>query len=467
MMRDADAQMKLFVFLHYTGGHPGGWRYPGAGAGRLHDFAFYREIAETAEAARFDALFLGDAQGYQQIAGRDAFSSSDTAGKLEPMTLLAALAVTTRHIGLIGTVSTTYNEPYAIARRLASIDHLSGGRAGWNVVTSTTVSEARNFGLDDTLDHDVRYERAEECVDVVKALWDSWDDDAFPYDPTSGRYSDPEKARALNHVGRFFKVMGPLNMARPPQGHPVIVQAGASGPGQRLASRTADLAFTAQPTFAGAKAFYAGIKAQAQEFGREPAKVLVVPSMQLLVRSTEAEALAAEQELLALIPPALAISRLQLLLGGFDLTGFDLDGALPDIPLASGNRSVQQKIVTMARDEKLTIRALAQRVSVSRTAWSMTGTPEGIADMLQQWFEEKAADGFSLTPPYLPGGFTDFAEQVVPILQRRGLFRAEYEGETLRENLGLSRPARIFNEHPEMGVEPAIWAKPLGPSKGE
>jgi FMN-dependent oxidoreductase (nitrilotriacetate monooxygenase family) len=467
MTRDADAKIKLFVFLHYTGGHPAGWRYPGAGVGRLHDFSFFREIAEAAEAAKLDALFLGDAQGHQQIAGRDAFSVSDTAGRLEPMTLLAALAVVTRRIGLMATVSTTYNEPYAIARRLGSIDHISGGRAGWNVVTSTTISEALNFGLDAMVDHDLRYERAEECVDVVKALWDSWGDDAFLCDPESGRYSDPDRVRALNHVGRFFKVKGPLNMARPPQGHPVIVQAGASGPGQRLCARTADLAFTAQPTLAGAQAFYAGIKDQARAFGRDPSHILVVPAMQLLVRGTEAEALEAERELQALIPHQLAIGRLQMLLGGFDLAGFDLDGALPDIPRASGNQSVQAKIIAMARNENLTIRALAQRVSVSRTAWSMAGTPEQIADMLQLWFEEKAADGFSLTPPYLPGGLTDFTEQVVPILRKRGLFRAEYEGETLRENLGLPRPPRIFDEQPELGGEPAIWDRPQGPAKGE
>jgi FMN-dependent oxidoreductase (nitrilotriacetate monooxygenase family) len=467
MIRQPDALMKLFVFLHYTGGHPGGWRYPGAGVGRLHDFAFYREIAEAAEAAKFDALFLGDAQGYQQIAGRDAFCGSDTAGKLEPMTLLAALAVATRRIGLMGTVSTTYNEPYAIARRMASIDHISGGRAGWNVVTSTTLSEALNFGLDALIDHDLRYERAEECVDVVKALWDSWDDDAFLCDAASGRYSDPDKVRALDHVGRFFKVKGPLNIARPPQGHPVIVQAGASGPGQRLCARTADLAFTAQPTFAGAQTFYAGIKEQARQFGRDPSNILVVPALQLLVRGTEAEAKAAERELLELIPHELAISRLQMLLGGFDLAGYDLDGPLPEIPLAAGNQSVQQKIVAMARTQNLTIRALSRSVSVSRTAWSMAGAPEQIADMLQQWFENGAADGFSLTPPYLPGSFTDFTEQVVPILQKRGLFREEYEGETLRDNLGLPRPPRIFNLRPEMGGEPAIWARPRGPAMGE
>jgi len=467
MARDGSAQIKLFVFLHFTGGHPGGWRYPGAGAGKLHDFAFYRDLAETAEAAKFDALFVGDAQGYQQVAGRDAFSATDTAGKLEPMTLLAALAATTRRIGLIGTVSTTYNEPYAIARRLASIDHISRGRAGWNVVTSTSLNEAQNFGLDATLDHDVRYERAEECVDVVRALWDSWADDAFLADQNSGRYCDPERVRSLEHAGRFFKVKGPLNMARPPQGHPVLVQAGASGPGQRLAARIADVAFTAQPTLASAQTFYTDIKAQARSFGRTASEIFVAPSMQLLVRSTEAEAVAAERELLELVPSDLAISRLQLLLGGFDLTGLDLDGPLPPVPLASGNRSVQQMIVTMAADEGLSIRALARRVSISRSSWSMAGTPEQIADMLQHWFENGAADGFALTPPYLPGGLVDFAEQVVPILQKRGLFRKEYEGETLRENLGLRRPQRLFDEHPDLGGEPAIWAAPLGPSKGE
>ncbi len=451
-------QMKLAVFIHNGGAHPGGWRYPGAQSD-LHDFELYRHLVQTAERGKFHVYFAGDAQGYHHIEGADAFAASDNGGKLEPTTLLAALSVITRDIGLIGTASTTYNEPYAIARRFASLDHLSHGRAGWNVVTSTTDSEARNFGRDGNLDHDQRYERAEEFVDVVKALWDCWEDGSHLRDQAAGRYFDPGKVHALGHKGRFFQVNGPLNVGRPPQGHPIIVQAGGSEVGRNLAARTADLVFTAQSSVAKGQAFYADMKARAAGFGRDPDQMLIFPSMQLMVRSTEAEARAAQEELLALIPLDLAVSKLQTLLGGFDLSAWPLDGPLPEVPPTEGGQWVQQQILAMARDEGLSIRQLARRVSVSRASVSAAGTPEAIADLCEAWFTGGAADGISLAPNYLPGGLDDFVDQVVPILQARGLFRTDYEGATLRENLGLSRPVNTFVEHPDRGVEPDMWAK--------
>jgi FMN-dependent oxidoreductase (nitrilotriacetate monooxygenase family) len=449
-------QMKLATFIHNGGAHPAGWRYPGGAAPDLHDFETYRRLATKAEAGKFHCYFSGDAQGYHPIAGRDAFSSSDNAGKLEPTTLLAALSVATRHIGLIGTVSTTHNEPFSVARRFASLDHISRGRAGWNVVTSGSRNEAENFGVSGVMSHDDRYARAEEFVDVVRGLWDCWEDGSLIADQASGQYFDPDKVHALDHRGRFFNVKGPLNVGRPPQGHPVIVQAGGSEPGRALAARTADMIFTAQSSLTKSKLFYDDMKARAVAFGRKPAELIVMPSVQLLVRSTEAEARQAQEALLDLVPEALSLSKLQTLLD-FDLAGYPLDGPLPDIRLTNGGQWVQQQILATAREENLSIRQLARRTVVSRASFSMAGTPEQIADMCQDWFLEGGADGFSLAPNYIPGGLDEFVDAVVPILQARGLFQTDYAGETLRDNLGLARPANTFAENPHLGAEPDIW----------
>jgi FMN-dependent oxidoreductase (nitrilotriacetate monooxygenase family) len=455
-MTKPDRRMVLATFIHNSGAHPGGWRYPGAEVVDQHDFRHYARLAQTAERGKLHCYFSGDSQGYPHISGRDAFAATDYAGKLEPTTLLAALAVVTRHIGLIATASTTYNEPYALARRFASIDHISGGRSGWNVVTSASDSEAHNFGRDVQMDHDDRYARAEEFVDVVKALWDSWEDGAQIRDRAAGRYFDTSMVHQLNHKGKYFKVAGPLNVGRAPQGHPIIVQAGGSDAGRALSARTADMIFTAQSSLDKAKVFYDDMKQRAAAFGRDPAKLLVIPSVQLMVRSTEAEAKRADEELLALIPEALSLRTLSLQLG-FDLSGYSPDDHLPEIPLTNGGQWVQQQIIAMARTENLTIGALARRTSVSRASFSLSGTPEQIADMCETWFLEGGADGFSLSPNYLPGALDDFVDQVVPILQKRGLFRTEYEGETLRENLGLERPENSFVANPGLGGEPEMW----------
>jgi FMN-dependent oxidoreductase (nitrilotriacetate monooxygenase family) len=449
--------MVLATFIHNSGAHPGGWRYPGAPPVDQHDFRHYARLAQIAERGKLHCYFSGDSQGYPHIAGREAFAATDYAGKLEPTTLLAALAAVTSDIGLIATVGTTNNEPYSIARRFASIDHISGGRSGWNVVTSGSDSEARNFGGEAGMNHDNRYARAEEFVDVVKALWDSWEDGSQIRDRANARYFDADKVHQLNHVGRFFKVAGPLNIGRPPQGHPIIVQAGGSEPGRQLAARTADMIFTAQSSLDKAKVFYADMKRRAASFGRDPAKLLVIPSVQLMVRATEAEARQAEEELLALIPEALSLRSLQMQLG-FDLTGYSPQDKLPEIPLTNGGQWVQQQVIKMARDEDLTIGQLARRVTVSRASYSLAGTPEAVADMCEAWFRGGGADGFSLSPNYLPGALEDFVDQVVPILQKRGLFRTDYEGATLRDNLGLPRPPNSFVVDPSLGHEPEIWA---------
>ena len=456
-MTTSGRQMILATFIHNSGAHPGGWRYPGADVVDQHDFKGYAKLAKTAERGKLHCYFSGDSQGFPSISGKDAFAATDYGGKLEPTTLLAALAAVTSDIGLIATVSTTYNEPYSVARRFASIDHISGGRAGWNVVTSASGSEARNFGRGALMDHEDRYERAEEFVDIVKRLWDSFEDGAQIRDRASARYIDPAKVHELDHHGKYFKVAGPLNVGRPPQGHPIIVQAGGSPPGRGLAARTADMIFTAQNSLESATAFYADMKQRAVAFGRDPDRLLVIPSVQLMVRSTEAECRRADEELLSLIPSALALRTLSMQIG-FDLSGYAPGDPLPDMPLTNGGQWVQQQIIKMARDENLTIEKLAQRVSVSRASYSQTGTPEQIADMCETWFLERGADGFSLSPNYLPGGLDDFVDQVVPILQRRGVFRTDYQGATLRENLGLPRPVNSFVADPSLGIEPRMWA---------
>jgi len=456
-MTNPDRKMILATFIHNSGAHPGGWRYPGAAPVDQHDFKGYARLAQTAERGKLHCYFSGDSQSLPSISGRDAYTATDYAGKLEPTTLVSALAAVTSDIGLIATVSTTYNEPYSVARRLASIDHISGGRTGWNVVTSAGGNEAKNFGRNELMDHDERYARAEEFVDIVKALWDSFEDDAHIRDRAMARYIDWQKVHQLNHEGKYFKVAGPLNVGRPPQGHPIIVQAGGSGAGRALSARTADMIFTAASSLDAAKVFYADMKKRAAGFGRNPDHMLVIPSVQLMVRSTQAECRALDDELLDLIPSVLAIPTLSHQLG-FDLSSYAPNDKLPEIPLTNGGQWVQQQIIKMARDEDLTIERLARRVSVSRASYSQTGTPEQIADMCELWFREGGADGFSLSPNYLPGVLEDFVDQVVPILQKRGLFRTDYAGATLRENLGIPRPINSFVANLALGSEPTMWA---------
>ena len=350
------------------------------------------------------------------------------------------MSAVTDRIGLIATASTTFNEPFNIARKFASLDLLSHGRAGWNLVTSSTESEALNFNLERHVGHADRYERAREFATVVTGLWNSWDDDAFVRDRDSGLYFDPKKLHVLNHRGKHFQIRGPLNVARSPQGHPVIVQAGASEPGKALAAATAEAIFTAQQTLADAQAFYGEIKRRAEQSGRDPDHVKIMPGVFPLVGRSESEAQEKFEELQSRIHPVVGLALLSSTLGGFDLSGYQLDGPLPELPETNGPKSRQKLLIDLARRQNLTIRQLYLSIAGARGHWQIVGTPEQIVDQLEERFLKGGADGFNVMAPYLPGGLEDFIEFVIPELRRRRLFRSEYEGRTLRENLGLPHP---------------------------
>ncbi len=448
--------MKLFAFLWNTGAHVAGWRHPSAGTEGLHSLPFFQNLARIAERGKMDSLFFADSQGFHRVAGRDAFSRNDLV-KLEPITLLSALAAVTTHIGLSATASTTYSLAYTLARQFASLDHLSGGRAGWNIVTSTAENEAHNFGLDASYGHSERYERATEFVEVVTALWDSFEDGAVVMDREAGRYIDPAKLHGLGHVGKYLKVSGPLNIGRPPQGHPVLIQAGSSDTGQHFAARFAEAIFTSHPAIDSARKFYTDIKGLVGEAGRNPDHVKVMASVQPIIGSTEAEAKQLERELDDLIHIDLAVSRLASGLGVADLAGYPLDGPLPPIPETENARSTRARILDWAARDNLTIRQIALRFSAQRTSRNVVGTPEQIADALQDWFTGGAADGFIVGFPILPGALELFVDHVIPILQKRGLFRQDYKGTTLRDHLGLPRPENYFTAHPDRHVEPEVW----------
>ncbi|XXX76333.1 LLM class flavin-dependent oxidoreductase [Sorangium sp. So ce134] len=438
-------QLRLGAFIPATGHHVASWRHPDAQADGGHSFKHYRRVAQAAEAAKFDAVFLADSAalwgGASDVA---SLSRSAHSAAFEPITLLSALSAVTDHIGLIATVTTTYNEPYHLARKFASLDHLSGGRAGWNLVTSANQAEAQNFGLDAHVEHARRYERAEEFIDVVTGLWDSWEDDAFLHDKQSGVLFDPDKLHTLNHKGKHFSVRGPLNVARPPQGYPVRVQAGSSEPGKELAARTAEVIFTAQQTLADARAFYADVKGRLAKYGRSPEHLKIMPGLFPVVGRTQAEAQAKFDALQDLVHPAVGLSLLAGMIGGFDLSKYPVDGPIPELPASNGGKSRQALLLDLARRENLTIRQLYLRIAGARGHKQLVGTPETIADLMEEWLLNDAADGFNVMPPYLPGGLTDFITLVLPELRRRGLFRTEYEGRTLRENLGLPRPENRF-----------------------
>ncbi|MCF8986358.1 NtaA/DmoA family FMN-dependent monooxygenase [Pseudomonas syringae] len=435
-------QMKLGAFLMATGHHVAAWRHPDVPADAGLDFKHYRHVARVAEAAKFDALFVADsvAAATGDIASRMARSDH-----FEPLTLLSALSAVTEHIGLIATATTTYNEPYHVARKFASLDHLSGGRAGWNLVTSDAAAEAQNFGRAEHVGHAERYSRAREFHQVVTGLWDSWADDAFTRDKASGEYYNPARLHVLDHQGEHFRVKGPLNVARSPQGQPVVVQAGSSEVGRDLAAQTAEVVFTAQTSLASAQAFYADLKDRLSAYGRAVDSLKIMPGVFIVVAETEALAKAKFESFQELVEPRVGVALLGRMLGNFDLSGYPLDGPLPELPLTdSGQRSRQKLLTELADQENLTLAQLGRRIAGGRGHYSLIGTPEQIADELQRWFEQGAADGFNVLVPHLPGGLEDVAQLLVPELQRRGLFRTEYEGTTLRENLGLQRPAYRF-----------------------
>ncbi|OXI15690.1 LLM class flavin-dependent oxidoreductase [Burkholderia sp. AU15512] len=442
-MTTRTGHLHLGAFLYPTGHHIAAWRHPGSQADAGVDFRHYVRLAQAAEAAKFDLVFLADGVGTR---GDDVEFLSRTAhsyiAQFEPLTLLSALAAVTERIGLVGTASTSFNEPFHIARKFASLDHISSGRAGWNLVTSSSEHEARNFNRDAHFDHAERYARAEEFADVVRGLWDSWDDDAFVRERASGRFFDPSKRHVLDHRGRFFQVRGPLNVARPPQGHPVVVQAGSSPAGTRLAARTAEVIFTAQQTLDDAVAFYADVKGQLAAFGRDPDTLKIMPGVFPVVGRTESEAREKFDALQSLIDPTVGLALVSGLTGGFDLSAYPLDGPIPPLPETNASKSRQALTIELARRENLTIRELYLRVAGARGHWQLVGTPEQIVDQLEERFVRYGADGYNVMAPTLPGGLDDFIALVLPELRRRGLFRDDYAGHTLREHLGLRRPVR-------------------------
>lgn len=446
-------QLHLNLFVYPGGHHEAAWRHPGSAPDRVLDLAYYQGLARAAEAARFDAVFLADGPS---LADNIRYA---TRFRLEPFTLLSALAASTERIGLIGTASTTYSEPYNLARLFAGLDHLSGGRAGWNIVTTGAPGAAQNFGLDEHPAHADRYARADEFLDVVTALWDSWEDDAVVADPASGVFADTDRIHRVDHVGERFRVRGPLNTPRTPQGRPVYVQAGTSADGRAFAARHAEAVFAAHQTLADAQEYYADLKARAAALGRDPDRVLVLPGISPYLGSTEAEARALQRELDELTQPAYSIDLLRRLLG-VELREDQLDEPFPrEAVVVAGDRAESSRfrlVLDIVDRERPTSRQLLHRLAGARGHKLVAGTPEQVADLLETWFTRGAADGFNVMPPYLTGGFDAFVEHVVPILRARGLFRHEYTGTTLREHYGLARPASQFAPTPAGTPAPAL-----------
>jgi len=438
--------MALGAFFNPTGHHVASWRHPEAQADAGINLQHYIELAQTAERGKLDMVFLADNVCVRK-AHMDALSrSAQYIANFEPITLLSALSVTTRNIGLVATASTSYNEPFHVARKFASLDHLSGGRAGWNLVTSGQDEEAYNFSREAHYRHAERYRRAHEFAQVVKGLWDSWDDDAYIRNKETGDFFNPAKLHTLHHKGEHFSVKGPLNIPRPPQGHPVIVQAGGSDDMIEVASEFAEVVFCTPLTLADAKSFYDKIKSEAVKKGRSPDSMKIMPGLSTIIGRTEAEATSKFEHLQSLTHPIVAREILSLVLGGIDLSSYSLDDPLPEtLPETNASVSSFNATVSLARRENLTIRQLALRVAGARGKSVIKGTPESIADQMEEWFVNAGCDGFNVMPPYLPGGLNDFVDLVVPELQRRGLFRTEYQGKTLRENLGLARPAGRYD----------------------
>lgn len=429
-------QIKLGAFLPGGGQHIAAWRHPDQPADGATSFEFHKQLAQTAERGLFDAYFLADGLAAPAAGGTEG-GSAKVAG-FEPVTLFSALAPLTKNIGFIATASTTYEEPYNLARKFASLDLISGGRVGWNVVTTATDAAAHNFNLDTQHPHEYRYQRAAEHVDVVKKLWDSFEDDAFVRDKASGVFFDAQKVHATHHRGKFFKVKGPLNVPRSPQGQPVIVQAGQSESGRALAATTAEVIFTSHQHLHTAQAFYRDIKTRARAAGRNPDHVLIMPGIAPFVGRTEEEAREKYRKITSLIVESDGIALLNGLAGGaVNLAEYDLDGPLPPLPVTEGMKSRPALLRQIADENNFTLRELYQWVATARGHFTIVGSAEQVADTLQQWFENEAADGFNILPPWLPGGLDDFIALVLPILQQRGLFRTAYEGTTLRENLGL------------------------------
>ncbi|WP_280232687.1 LLM class flavin-dependent oxidoreductase [Nocardia cyriacigeorgica] len=434
--------LHLNAFLMSVGHHEAAWRLPDSDPLAHIDIDHYVRLAQTAERGKFDSIFFADSPVLMGDPGRRP------SGKLEPTVILTAVAVQTSRIGLIATASTSYNDPYNLARRFASVDWVSGGRAGWNIVTTAGADAARNFGLDDTPDHTLRYDKAAEFVEVATKLWDSWADDAVIADKALGIHTDAAKVRKIAHRGEFFSVDGPLNVPRSPQGYPVLVQAGSSEDGKNFAARYAEAVFTAQQTLEDGKAFYADLKERTRRLGRDPETIKILPGIVPVIGDTEAHARALDAELSRLISPEYARKQLAERFR-LPIAELDLDSELPaDLPTEDdiqGAKSRFTLIVNLARRERLTLRELISRLGGGRGHRTFAGTAEQVADTIEEWFREGAADGFNVMPAVLPSGLDRFVDEVVPILQQRGLFRTEYTETTLRGHYGLDRPVNQYD----------------------
>jgi N-acetyl-S-(2-succino)cysteine monooxygenase len=435
-----DQMLRLALFL-FPGYHFGAWRLPDAIPEMDLGIEHYVRAARLAEEGRMDAIFFEDQAAVPRsndILRGDTYGAASPRGiHLDPSMLLPALAMVTKHLGLAATATTTYNDPYSLARKFSSIDFISNGRAGWNLVTSFNESEAQNFGLDAHVDHSMRYERAGEFIDVVNGLWESWEQGAVVRDKKSGTYYDVAKMHFLQHHGKFFKVRGPLTMDRSPQVRPVIFQAGASEPGRELAARTADVVFTLQTEISASRAFREDIRRRAVRFGRDPEKIKILPGITPIVGKTDHEARGFREQMRDLIPEDLAVSLLMHHTGGLDLRNFDLNGPMPDLPETNAGKSHQQAVTAVARRGNLTILQTA-RYFAEGTYLKMVGAPATIADTMEDWMKAEACDGFLVVPPYFPKGVEDFVHLVIPELQRRGIFRKEYSGLHLRDHLGVA-----------------------------
>jgi FMN-dependent oxidoreductase (nitrilotriacetate monooxygenase family) len=438
-------QLHLNLFIHSRGHHEASWRHPASSPLSLTDIRYYQDLAQRAEAALFDSIFLAD----QLALGGDVVQAPRT--WLEPITVLAAVAVATSRVGLIATASTTYTEPFNLARQFASIDHISNGRAAWNIVTSWLATAAENYGGAGQVSHADRYARGEEFMEVVKELWDGWAAEAVIDDRAAGVYARGDRIRSINHHGDFYEVAGPLNMPRCPQGRPVLVQAGSSEAGRRFAARHADAIFTAHMARATAQEFYADLKRLAAAEGREPEHVLILPGLSAMIAGTEGEAHRLAREVNELTDPEVGRKRLSGRFGGHDFSHLPLDRPLspqdfPPPESVEAARSRTEVILNLVRRDKPTLRQLLGYLAGARGHYVTAGTPEQIADLIEDWFTDGAADGFNIMPPLLPVQLDVFSTEVIPILQRRGLFRTEYSGTMLREHYGLPWPASVFDD---------------------
>lgn len=442
-MKNQQKKVKLGLFLAGTGHHVASWRHPNAISNASMNLSYFKEVAQTAEKGLFDLIFLADSLSV------DENSHPNILTRFEPMTLLSYLASVTNQIGLVATASTTYEEPFHVARKFASLDHISAGRAGWNVVTTSLASTAENFNKTEHLEHSARYRRATEFMEITKKLWDSWEEDTLVIDKESGQFIDKNKFHQINHHGEFFSVRGPLNVSRPPQGHPVIVQAGSSGDGKAFAAKYAEIVFTAQANKNDAITFYNDLKSQMDQFNRKKSNLSIMPGFMPIIGTTEAEAQEKYEALQELIIPKAGLAILGRYFGDIDFDGIPLDTPFTDIELPDSVDGIQSKhemITKKAKEKSWTLRQTYQWVAGSRGHHIAIGTPSQIADKMESWIKEGAADGFNIMPALLPDSLLDFVNYVIPELQSRGIYRTEYESNTLRGNLGLELPINSLSK---------------------